>query len=93
MTTPIQTAMTGDDWLSDRDRKSQARAEAARKKAGLACAAKLEAAAEALSAYLSACRECNDKSGDELRGISDGRHRLISDCMEYSGFLRSRYEK
>lgn len=53
----LQTTMTGDDWLSDRDRKSQARAEAARRKAAMTCAAKLEAAAQAVSAYLAACRE------------------------------------
>lgn len=88
-----QLSMTGEDWLSDRDRKSQARVDAARKRAALTCAAKLTAAAEALSAYLHACRECRDNSGDELRGISDGRHRLIADCMEYACYLDSVYEK
>ena len=87
----LQTAMTGDDWLSDRDRKSQARAEAARRKAALNCAAKLEAAAESVSAYLAACRECNDGSDDTQRGLADGRHKLIADCMEYSGWLESVY--
>lgn len=86
-----QTAMAGDDWLSDRDRKAQARAEAARKKAALACAKRLEAAADAVSDYLSACRECNDGSDDTQRGLSDGRHRLIADCMEYAGWLESLY--
>lgn len=84
-----QTALTGDDWTSDRDRKAQARAEAARRKAAQACAAKLEAAAEALSAFLAACRDCNDGSDDSQRGISDGRHQLIADCMEYSTWLNS----
>lgn len=86
-----QTSLTGDDWLSDRDRKAQARAVAARRKAALACAAKLEAAAEALGAYLAACRECRDNSGDELRGIADGRHLLISDLMEEASWINGVY--
>lgn len=86
-----QTVLTGEDWLSDRDRKAQARAVAARRKAALACAAKLEAAADALTAYLAACRECDDGSDDRQRGLADGRHKLISDCMEYSGWLESVY--
>ncbi|MFL3632166.1 hypothetical protein [Xanthomonas campestris] len=46
-----QTSMTGDDWLSDNDRKRKARAIELRKKAGQNCAKKLQAAAEALSDY------------------------------------------
>lgn len=86
-----QTALTGDDWTSDRERKARARAEAARRKAALACAAKLEAAAEAVSAYLMACHECNDGSDDRRMSIADGRHKLIADCMEYSTWLESVY--
>jgi len=88
-----QLSMAGDDWTSDRDRKAQARAEAARKKAGQACAKKLEAAADALNAYLSACNECNDVCGNERTSIADGRVRLIADLMEYAGWLEGVYDK
>lgn len=83
--------MTGEDWLSERERRSRARAQATRRKAALLCAAKLEAAAEAVTAYLAACRDCQDGSDDTQRGIADGRHRLIADCMEYSAWLESVY--
>ena len=46
-----QLTMTGEDWLSDRDRKTQARAEAARRKAALRAAEKLQAAADAVSEF------------------------------------------
>lgn len=88
-----QLAMHGDDWLSDRDKHKQARAEAARKKAALACAKKLEAAAEALTHFMHACNECRDGSGDEMRGVSDGRYRMIHDLMEYASWLEGKYEK
>jgi hypothetical protein len=57
-----QLSMTGVDWLSDRDVKAQARAEAKRKTMALICAKKLEAAADALNEFLLACIECNDGS-------------------------------
>lgn len=82
-----QVSMTGDDWISDRDRKQQARAEAARKKAGLACAKKLEAAADALLDYLRACNECHDGSGNEKMAAGDGRLRMMHDLLEYAGWL------
>lgn len=85
--------MTGDDWKSDRERKSEARAIHARKKAGIACAKKLEAAADALSEYLNACRDCADGSGDEQRGIADGRTILIGNIMEYASWLDGLYNK
>lgn len=88
-----QLAMAGDDWLSDNDRKRQARAEAARKKAALRCAKKLDEAAEALREFLHACNECRDGSGDDRHGIADGRNRLIHDCLEYSGYLEGKYDK
>lgn len=86
-----QLMMTGNDWTSDQDKKSQARAEAARKKAGLACAKKLEAAADALSEFISACNECRDASSEIGGGVVDGRTRLIRDNMEYSCWLASKY--
>jgi len=82
-----QVSMTGEDWLSDRDRKAQARAEAARRKAGLACAKKLDAAAEALHEFVMACLECNDASSP--RGEDDGRTLLQRSIREYAGYLES----
>lgn len=72
--------------------RRQEKAEAKRKAKGLACAAKLDASIAALSEYLNACRDCCDNSGDELRGISDGRIILIGNLAEYSSYLRGRYE-
>lgn len=87
----LQTTMTGDDWTSDQDKRRAAKLATARKKAGIDCAKKLNAAAKALSDYLMACNECRDGSGSEQRGISDGRNMLIRDICEYSGYLESRY--
>lgn len=86
-----QMTMTGDDWLSDRDRKAQAKAEAARKKAALVCEAKLRAASEALNAYLFACNECRDASA--CRGADDGRLILVRNINEYANYLSSVYDK
>ena len=88
-----QLSMHGHDWTSDADRKAQARAEKRRVKAALACAKKLEAAADAVNEFLAACNECRDGSGQELHGSADGRIRLISDMMEYSGYLESKFGK
>jgi len=87
-----QIAMVGDDWTSDQERKLQRRFEVAREKAGQACAAKLEAAADALNAYLAACNVCHDGSGQERTGVADSRVRLIGDLMEYAGFLNSKHK-
>lgn len=88
-----QLTIPGDDWRSDGDKKAQQRREAARKREAAACAKALRKAAETLSAYLNACRECRDGSGDERQGAGDGRHRLIADCSEYAGFLEQRYDR
>lgn len=88
-----QLAMVGEDWTSDRDRKAQAKRESARKRAGLACAKKLRDAADALSAYLRACNECRDGSGDERRGIADGRNQQIANLSEYACFLENKYDR
>ncbi|AEA65982.1 hypothetical protein [Burkholderia gladioli] len=90
-TTPTQMAMTGDDWLSDRDRNARAAAEAKRKKAAIACARKLEAASEALSQFFLACIECQDASTS--RGDDDGRRILMRNITEYAGYLSSVYDK
>lgn len=88
-----QLSMTGGDWLSDRDKRHQARAEAARKKAALDCARKLEAAAESLSRFLLACNECRDGSADERMSAGDSRKLLMANLMEYSAWLESKYAK
>lgn len=64
-----------------------------RRKAALACVKKLDAAADSVRELLMACRGCQDNSGDELRGISDGRHRLISDMSEYADYLAAVYAR
>lgn len=86
-----QVSMSGDDWLSDRDRKTQAKAEAKRKRTALACASKLAAASQALTEYLNACAECNDASSP--RHAADGRYSLRSSINEYAAYLSGRYDK
>lgn len=83
--------MTGDDWLSSQDRKAQAKAEANRKKAAIACAKKLEAAADSLNDLMRACNECND--GSSVTRADDGRQLLIERLMEYSYWLDFTYSK
>lgn len=83
-----QLSMSGEDWKSDKQRATERRLIAARRKAGLACARALEGAADSLRAYLSACRACGDGSGDEKRGLADGRLLLIDDLMEYASWLQ-----
>lgn len=83
-----QVSMTGEDWLSDRDKKSQARADAAVKRTGLVAAKKLEAAAEAVNEFLHACL---DAGHEDMRGASDGRRVLINNIMEYASYLDGRF--
>lgn len=85
-----QLSMTGEDWLSDRDRKTQARAEAARRKAALRAAEKLQAAADAVAEFSMACLECNDGS---VRGSDDSRVILSTSMREYAGWLESVFGK
>lgn len=86
-----QLTMTGDDWLSNRDRKAQAKAELARKKAALRCAKKLEEAADSLNEFMSACMECRDASAAQR--ADDGRILLVRNLMEYSNYLNAVYEE
>lgn len=83
-----QMAIIGDDWTSERDKKAQAKAEAAVKKAALATAKKLNAAAESLNEFLSACL---DAGHEDRMGSADGRRRLSADMLEYSGWLEAVY--
>lgn len=87
----FQLSMTGDDWLSASDNCRQAKAEAARKKAGAVCARKLFAAADALSEYSMACLECNDESSP--RRADDGRTLLAYNIREFAGWLSAVYDK
>lgn len=86
-----QMAIAGDDWRSDREIKTQAKAEAARKKAAINCARKLMAASEALSEFLSACNACHDASSS--RGLDDGRTLLAANIREYAHHLDSVFNK
>lgn len=86
-----QLQMTGEDWLSEGDKKRQARAEATRKKAALACAAQLLKGADSLRAFISACNACNDASS--VVRADDGRERMVGDLCEYANFLLAVYEK
>ena len=71
--------------------KKTIKAIANRKKSALDCAKKLAAAADALNHFIEACNDCEDNSGTELRGISDGRVRLIENLAEYRFYLEDRY--
>lgn len=86
-----QLQMTGDDWLSDGDKKRQARAEAARKKAALVCAKRLRAAGDSLSEFMSACLDCQDSSAP--RGVDDSRRILMESLCEYASWLEGVYDK
>lgn len=73
--------------------KDQAKKDAKRKQAALKCAAKLDAAIEAMNEFLRACRECNDAGHPERNGIADSRIVLIGNMAEYSTYLSSRFSK
>ncbi len=79
-----QLQMTG-------DKKRQARAEAARKKAALACAAQLLKSAESLRAFMGACNACNDVSS--VMRADDGRNRMVGDLCEYAHYVLGIYDK
>jgi hypothetical protein len=85
-----QQAITGDDWTSDRDKKRQAKAEAALKKASLACAVKMRAAADALHEQRMAFFEAGH---EDKMGAADGRLRLATDLRELAGYFESVFDK
>lgn len=70
---------------------NQERRALVRKKTAVACAKKLEAAADALHAFVMACNECDDGSRD--RGVDDGRRTLQGSMREYSHYLDSAFNK
>ena len=86
-----QVRMAGADWMSERDRKAQVKAEAARKKAALAAAKKLQEAADALSGFALACIYCADSSAP--RRADDSRTLLAQNMREYAGYLESVYDR
>ena len=85
-----QLKMSGEDWLSDRDRKTRARAEARRKSAALKCSRKLDEARDALNEFLSACLDCGHV---EATRLDDSRRLLMRDMSEYSSYLDSVYNR
>lgn len=83
-----QLAMTGDDWTSEQDKRRQARAEAALRKASLNAAKHMRAAAGALNEHLLAAL---DAGHPDRMGQADGRRRLIGDLLELAGHFESVY--
>jgi hypothetical protein len=82
-----QLTMTGDDWLSERDKQRAARNESARANAARALAARLRMAADAVTVFAEACAAC----GDQVERTDDSRARLRNDMLEYAYFLGMRY--
>ena len=78
-----QIAMMGDDWLSDRDKKSQARADKAFKAATAKAAASMRRAAEDLRAQYRAYVAAGHP---EKMGSADQRLTLARDLDELAGF-------
>lgn len=79
-----QLAMTGDDWISDRDRKAHARAEVERKKTATALVAQLQKSVEAMNKFISACHQCGDA---KVLNRDDGRQLLREQMQEYAFYL------
>lgn len=75
------------------ERRPAPKAEAMRKKTALEAARRLEAACNAMRAYMRACNECNDASASfesQGKGI-DGRTKLIADMAEFSSYIGGLY--
>lgn len=86
----MQLTMTGDDWLSDRDRKRQAAAERHLVNVSRECAARMRTTAEVLRRQY---RAYIDAGNPDKQGDADGRLRLASDLDELAGFFESVYDK
>lgn len=84
-----QTTMTGDDWLSDRDRKAATKSQQRKRKAGTVAAKKCREAADAIQAYMHACGEANDGSG--VKRSDDQRMLFVRDLRDYVAFLEMRH--
>lgn len=82
--------MQGDDWTSEQDKRRQARAEAAVRKASLNAAKHMRAAADALNGQLLAGL---DAGHPDRMGAADGRRRLMHDLLELSAHFESVYSE
>ena len=84
-----QIAMTGEDWTSERDKKSHAKRVAAKKKTALDLARVLRAADTACHAFR--------RAHEDLHGFAlpadDSRVLLSANMREYGHFLESVYDK
>lgn len=85
-----QPTLAGHDWRTEGDKRRQAAAEARRKKIALQCAARLDAAIDAISEHIMSCIECDDGTYDPTN-TADGRDRLKDDMRDLAHFLRSKY--
>jgi hypothetical protein len=83
-----QTRMTGDDWLSDQDKRRQSRADAALKRASVKAAADMRRAAESVRAQFRAYMEAGHPN---TQGLGDGRLTMASDLDELAAFFESVY--
>lgn len=83
-----QARMTGDDWLSDRDKNRQRRADAALRKASAKAAADMRRAADSVRAQFRAYVEAGHP---DKQGRGDGRLTLASDLDELAAFFESVY--
>ena len=78
-----QLTMTGEDWLSERERSRDRTAKARLNKAELKAAKALHAAADALDDWMRAyCEVHPDKMG-----LGDQRRRLSADCRELASYV------
>lgn len=78
-----QLIMSGNDWLSDRQRARNKAAEARLHKAEQKAAKALHAAADALDDWMRAyCEVHLDKMG-----LGDQRRRLSADCRELASYV------
>jgi len=84
-----QIAMMGDDWLSDRDKKAQARADKALKAATAKAASSMRRAAVDLRAQYRAYVAAGHP---ENRGAGDQRLTLSSDLDELASFFEGFYK-
>lgn len=85
-----QLTMTGEDWLSDRDRKALAKAEAARAKAARKAAKALQDAADSVAEFAMTCVECQDVSAP--RAADDSRYRLGTEMRDYAAWLERAFK-
>lgn len=78
-----QLTMSGNDWLSDRDRARDKASKARLHKAEQKAAKALHAAADALDDWM---RAYCDVHPDKM-GLADQRRRLSGDCRELANYI------